>query len=54
MTHDLRAQEAALKATLQITRKATGKVETYHLIGTPVTPASPPASTPAPAPTKEA
>jgi uncharacterized Zn finger protein (UPF0148 family) len=29
------AQPAVLRATISVTRKATGKVETYELIGTP-------------------
>jgi hypothetical protein len=32
----LQAQPAILQATIHVTRKATGKVETYHLTGTPV------------------
>ena len=30
------AQPAVLQATIHITRKATGKVETYHLTSEPV------------------
>ena len=30
------AQPAVLTATIQITRKATGKVETYQIVGAPV------------------
>lgn len=30
------AQEAVIKMTIQITRKETGKVEEYELIGTPI------------------
>ena len=30
------AQPAVLQATIHITRKATGKVETYQTVGTPV------------------
>ena len=29
------AQPAVLTATIQITRAATGKVETYQIVGTP-------------------
>jgi hypothetical protein len=36
---ELKAQPAVLRATIQITRKATGKVETYELTG--VVPAEP-------------
>ena len=31
----LKAQDAVLKATIHVTRKATGKVETYEIVGTP-------------------
>lgn len=34
----LPAAPAVLRATIQITRKATGKVEEYTLIGTPAAP----------------
>lgn len=30
------AQPAVLRGTIQITRKATGLVETYEFVGTPV------------------
>ena len=30
------AQPAVLQAMIHITRKATGKVETYQIVGTPV------------------
>ncbi len=30
---ELRAQSGELRATIHVTRKATGKVETYELIG---------------------
>lgn len=33
---NLQAQPAVIRATISITRKATGKVETYELVGTPV------------------
>ena len=36
MTQELKAAPAVLQMTVQITRKATGKVETYQLIGTPI------------------
>lgn len=32
----MQAQEPVLRMTIEITRAATGKVETYELIGTPV------------------
>jgi hypothetical protein len=32
---EVKAQPAVLRATIQITRKATGKVETYEIVGTP-------------------
>lgn len=31
----IEAQPAVLRATISITRKATGLVETYELVGTP-------------------
>lgn len=34
--NDFAAGEAILHATIQITRAATGKVETYEITGTPV------------------
>lgn len=34
----IRAKPAVLRATIHITRAATGKVETYELTGTPVEP----------------
>lgn len=33
--NNLETQPAVLRATIQITRKATGKVETYEIVGTP-------------------
>ena len=33
----LQARPAVLRATIQITRAATGKVEEYEIVGTPVT-----------------
>jgi hypothetical protein len=33
---DLKSQEPVLRMTMHITRKDTGKVETYELIGTPI------------------
>lgn len=36
MEPELKSSEAVLHATIHITRAATGKVETYQLIGTPV------------------
>lgn len=38
--NNLQSQPAQLKMTVSITRKATGKVETYELFGTPL-PAEP-------------
>lgn len=35
-TPAVKAQPAVLKATVHITRKETGKVETYEITGTPV------------------
>jgi hypothetical protein len=32
----LPAQPAVLRATVHVTRKATGKVETYEIVGTPL------------------
>jgi hypothetical protein len=32
---EVKAQPAVLRATIQIKRKATGKVETYEIVGTP-------------------
>ncbi len=32
---DLKAQPAVITGTIQIKRAATGKVETYQLVGTP-------------------
>jgi hypothetical protein len=32
----LQAAPAALRATIHVTRKATGKVETYTIVGTPL------------------
>ena len=34
----IKAQPAVLKATIQVTRKDTGKVDTYEITGTPVQP----------------
>ena len=36
MEPELKSSEAVLHATIHITRAATGKVETYQLIGAPV------------------
>lgn len=36
--HELQAQPAVLRATIQIKRAGTGKVDEYELIGTPVAP----------------
>ena len=36
MDQELKSSEAVLHATVHIIRAATGKVETYQLIGTPV------------------
>lgn len=33
--NDIQAQPAVLRAVIQITRKATGKVEEYVITGTP-------------------
>ena len=33
---ELEAEPAVLRMTIEITRAATGKTETYELIGTPV------------------
>jgi hypothetical protein len=38
---ELGAQPAVLRATIQITRKATGKVETYEITGTSEAPKEP-------------
>jgi hypothetical protein len=46
MTQELKAADAVLHMTVQITRKATGKVETYELIGTPVAEQAQPEPTP--------
>ena len=35
---DLKGPPAELHFTVTVTRKATGKVETYEMIGTPVKP----------------
>lgn len=32
----IRAQPATIRATIHVTRKATGKVDTYEIVGTPV------------------
>lgn len=37
----LEAQPAVLRATIQIIRAGTGKVENYEIIGTPLPPDSP-------------
>jgi hypothetical protein len=34
--NEVKAQPAQLRMTVSITRKATGKVETYELVGNPV------------------
>ena len=34
-SNNVQAQPAVLHATIQITRAATGKVETYQIVGTP-------------------
>jgi len=34
--NNTQAQEAVMTMTIQITRAATGKVEEYELIGTPI------------------
>lgn len=47
-TPNLQAAPAVLQATIQITRAATGKVEEYTIVGTPL-----PEPTPVPQP-KEA
>lgn len=36
MANELKPGEAAMQATIQITRAATGKVETYNLTFTPI------------------
>lgn len=33
---EVKAQPAVLKATIHVTRKDTGKVDTYEITGTPV------------------
>lgn len=43
--NDIKAQPAVLHAVIQITRKATGKVEEYTITGTPL-PAEQPAEQP--------
>ena len=35
-SNEVKAQPAQLQAVIQITRKATGKVEEYVLTGTPI------------------
>lgn len=35
-SNNLESQLAVLRASIQITRKATGKVETYEIVGTAV------------------
>lgn len=50
---ELNGQPAALKFTLEITRKDTGKVETYHCIGTPISEQSEPEPNPEPNPEPE-
>lgn len=45
---NLEVQPAVLHATIHITRKATGIVDTYQIIGTPVKPESEPAPEPKP------
>jgi len=34
--NELQPQPAVLRATIHVTRKDTGKVETYELVGSPV------------------
>ena len=34
-SNNVQAQPAVLRATIQITRAVTGKVETYEIVGTP-------------------
>lgn len=34
-SNEVKAQPAVLKATIHITRKATGLVETFEIVGTP-------------------
>lgn len=34
----IKAQPAVLRATIHVTRKATGKTETFEITGTPVQP----------------
>jgi hypothetical protein len=34
--NELKAQEPVFRATIEVKRAATGKVETYELIGTPI------------------
>lgn len=36
MTQELPAQPAVVEAVIQIKRAATGKVETYKIVGTPM------------------
>jgi hypothetical protein len=36
--NEVKAQPAELRMTVSITRKATGKVETYELVGNPIPP----------------
>jgi hypothetical protein len=38
MENEVKAQPAQLRMTVSITRKATGKVETYELVGNPIPP----------------
>jgi hypothetical protein len=38
MENEVKAQPAVLRMTVQVTRKATGKVETYELVGNPIPP----------------
>ena len=35
--HEVKAEHAVLRATIQVTRAATGKVEEYEIVGTPIT-----------------
>jgi hypothetical protein len=39
--NEVKAQPAQLRMTVSITRKATGKVETYELVGNPYPPTAP-------------
>jgi hypothetical protein len=39
--NDLQSKPAVLHATIEIKRAATGKVDVFHLTGTPVEPPAP-------------